>query len=246
MSYQRFRPSSTSRMPPGVLNLIILNVILFITNMLFNSQDVTYGITGESAFENKLNLHHPFSPDFHIWQYITSMFMHANVQHILFNMFGLFIFGAMLENAYGTKRFVIFYLICGVGASLIYQGWMSVEHYNLIGRAFQEQGLGEHGMGFIEALRTYPPQGSMLGASGAVYGVLMGSAMLFPNTEMYMMFIPVPIKLKWLAIFYGGIELYNSWQVNPGDNVAHFAHLGGMIFGFILVKIYSRSKTNFY
>lgn len=237
MSYQRFRPSSTSRMPPGVLNLIILNAIVFFTNLLFNSQDPGYGITGVSEFENKLNLHHPFSPDFHFYQYLTSMFMHANFPHILFNMFGLWVFGSMLENAYGTKRFLIFYLICGVGASLIYQVWMSIEQYNnFVGNV----------PGIIEALQTYPPVGQLLGASGAVYGVLMGAALLFPNTEMYLMFIPIPVKLKWLAIFYGGIELYNSWQMSPGDNVAHFAHLGGMIFGFILVRIYSRNKTHFY
>ncbi|MEO5642733.1 MAG: rhomboid family intramembrane serine protease [Bacteroidia bacterium] len=246
MSYQRFRPTSGSRMPPGVLNLIILNVILFITTLLFNSQDFAYGVTGQSVFENKLTLHHPLSEDFHFYQYLTSMFMHANFQHILFNMFGLWIFGAMVENAYGTKRFIIFYLICGVGASLIYQGWQSFEQYNAVIDFYASNGDSRAGLGFIEALQMHPPMGSLLGASGAVFGVLMGAALLFPNTEMYMMFIPIPVKLKWLAVLYGGAELYNSWQMNPADNVAHFAHLGGMIFAFILVKIYARSKTNFY
>jgi membrane associated rhomboid family serine protease len=215
MSYQRFRPTSQNRMPPGLLNLIILNVILFITNQLYNNSDTGFQLTGYSAFANNLSLHHPFSPDFHFYQYLTSMFMHANFQHLLFNMLGLWIFGAMVENAYGTKRFLILYLVCGVGASLIYQLVM-------------------------------PLGGQLLGASGAVYGVLLAAAMLFPNTEMYMMFIPVPVKLKWLAIFYGLTELYSSWRVTPGDNTAHLAHLGGMIFGFILVKIYSRNKTHFY
>jgi membrane associated rhomboid family serine protease len=232
MSYQRFR-STSGRMPPGVLNLIVINVIFFIAKYFAASKMID--------LDALFGLHHPFSPDFHFYQYITSMFMHGDFQHILFNMFGLFIFGAMLENAFGTKRFLIFYLVCGLGASIIYQIWGSIEHYQLIVNA-----LGRNDVGFIEALRTYPPMGNLIGASGAVYGVLMGAAMIFPNTEMYMMFIPVPVKLKWLAVFYGGLELYSSFHTAPGDNIAHFAHVGGMIFGFILVKIYSRDKTHFY
>lgn len=229
MNYQRFRPTSSSRMPPGVLNLIIINAILFLTKYFAATKLIDLDIL--------LGLHHPFSPDFHFYQYITSMFMHANFSHILFNMFGLWMFGAMVENAYGTKRFLIFYFICGLGASVIYQIWGSINQYNNF--------VGEV-PGFIEALQTIPPMGYLVGASGAVYGVLMGAALLFPNTEMYMMFIPIPVKLKWMAIFYGVAELYSSWNLNPGDNVAHFAHIGGMLFGFILVKIYSRNKTHFY
>jgi membrane associated rhomboid family serine protease len=206
--------------------------------LLFNSKDFNYEMTGYSEFENKFSLHHPFSPDFHFYQYLTSMFMHANFQHILFNMFGLWIFGAMLENVWGTKRFIVFYLICGVGASLIYLVWQSVGWVNT--HEFSE------GLGFFDKLKMNPPVGKMLGASGAVFGVLTGAALVFPNTQMYMMFIPIPIKLKWVAIGYGLIELYNSWHTESGDNVAHFAHVGGMIFGFILVKIYNRSKTRFY
>ncbi|HET6993310.1 MAG TPA: rhomboid family intramembrane serine protease, partial [Bacteroidia bacterium] len=218
-----------NRMPPGVLNLIIINSIMFIAKLFAANKLIDLDVL--------LGLHHPFSPDFHFYQYITSLFMHADFSHILFNMFGLWIFGSMLENAYGTKRFLIFYLVSGVGASLIYQIWGSIVQYNhFVGNV----------PGVIEALRTYPPMGYLIGASGAVYGVLMGAAMLFPNTEMYMMFIPIPVKLKWLAVFYGGAELYNSWHLAAGDNVAHFAHVGGMIFGFILVKIYSRNKSHFY
>src|ERR1041385_5601475 len=121
-----FRPAQ-NRIPPGVLNIIILNVIVFITNMLFNANDITFQTTGNSVFENKLSLHHPFSEDFHFYQYLSSMFMHAGVAHIFFNMFGLWVFGAMLENVWGTKRFVIFYLICGLGASFIYQVWDSID-----------------------------------------------------------------------------------------------------------------------
>jgi membrane associated rhomboid family serine protease len=225
MSYQRFRPTSQNRMPPGVLNLIIINVILFVAKLFAERSGID--------FDRFLDLHHPFHPDFHFFQYITSMFMHGDFTHILFNMFGLWVFGAMVENAYGTKRFIIFYLICGLGASLIYQLWESIQIVNT------------YGGGFIETLKAHP-EGELLGASGAVFGVMMGAAMLFPNTQMMMMFIPAPIKLKWLVLFYGAAEFYSAWQSNPDDHVAHIAHLGGIIFGFILVKIYSRNKTHFY
>lgn len=229
MNYQRFRPTSSNRMPPAVLNLIILNVIMLVVKSIAEAKLINLSYI--------LGLHHPFSPDFHFYQYITNMFMHANFSHLLFNMLGLWVFGAMLENAYGTKRFLIFYLVCGIGASLIYQVWQSVSQYNnFVGNV----------PGIIEALQTYPPADYAVGASGCVYGLLMGAALLFPNTEMSMMFIPIPIRLKWLAVIYGGLEFMRAYQQDAGDNVAHFAHIGGMIFGFILVKIYARNKTHFY
>jgi membrane associated rhomboid family serine protease len=237
MSYQQFRPTSQNRMPRGVLNLIIINFILFVTMNLANSHDPNYDITGRSSFENTLGLHHPFSPDFHFFQYVTSLFMHANFSHILFNMIGLWMFGHLLENAYGTKRFLIFYIVSGIGASLIYQIWISIIQYQHYGA----------GLGFIETMQLAPPGGLLVGASGAVYGIMMGAALLFPNTEMYFLgFMGIPIKLKWIAVIYGGLELMNAYRQAPGDNVAHFAHIGGMIFGFILVRIYSRDKTRFY
>ena len=227
-------------MPPGVLNLIILNVIMYIVKSIADSKDFQMDITGESQIDNLLSLHHPFAPGFHFYQYITSMFMHANMSHLLFNMLGLWMFGHLLENAYGTKRFLIFYLVSGIGASFIYQIWVSIQQVHHIE-------LIDPTVGFFQALQLAPPIGILLGASGAVYGVMMGAALLFPNTEMYYMgFMGIPIKLKWLAVIYGGGELVRAWQSHTGDNVAHFAHIGGMIFGFILVKIYSRSKGRFY
>jgi membrane associated rhomboid family serine protease len=164
--------------------------------------------------------------------------MHADIGHILFNMLALWMFGAMLENALGLKRFLIFYLVCGLGASLIYQGWETYNQVHLI------NSLGGDGWNL---LHTYPPLGSVRGASGAVYGVMLGTALLFPNTEMYYMgFMGFPIKMKWLAVIYGGGELLRAYQSNPQDNVAHFAHIGGMIFGFIMIKVFMRNRTNFY
>lgn len=231
MSYfKQYRPTSSNRMPFVVLNLIILNVIFYVAKILaHNAQNLDLG--------GLLGLYHPFSPDFHWFQFATSMFMHASPSHIIFNMLGLWMFGHMLENVWGARRFLIFYLVCGLGASLIYLGW---ETWSTV------QFLNQYGDGWA-LLQEYPPQTPMVGASGAVYGLLMGAALLFPNTEMHMMFMMgYPIKLKWLAIIYGVVELYTGYQANAGDNVAHFAHIGGMIFGFILVQIYKRSRNNFY
>jgi membrane associated rhomboid family serine protease len=231
MSYfKQYRPTSSNRMPFVVLNLIILNVIFYVAKILaFNSQrlDLT----------DILGLYHPLNQNFHWYQFATSMFMHASPSHIIFNMLGVWMFGHMLENVWGARRFLIYYLVCGLGASLIYLGW---ETYSAV------QMLNQYGDGWA-LIQEYPPPVPMVGASGAVYGLLMGAALLFPNTEMHMMFMMgYPIKLKWLAIIYGVIEIYTGYQSNPEDNVAHFAHIGGMIFGFILVQIYKRSRNNFY
>lgn len=231
MSYfKQFRPTSNNRMPFVVLNLIILNVIFYVAKILaYNAQKLDLG--------GLLGLFHPLSSDFHWFQFATSMFMHASPSHIIFNMLGLWMFGHMLENVWGARRFLIFYLVCGLGASLIYLGW---ETWSTV------QFLNQYGDGWA-LLQEYPPQTPMVGASGAVYGLLMGAALLFPNTEMHLMFMMgYPIKLKWLAIIYGVVEIYTGYQASAADNVAHFAHIGGMIFGFILVQIYKRSRNNFY
>jgi membrane associated rhomboid family serine protease len=230
--FRQFKPARHTQMPPGVLNLIIINVIMFAA--------MQFGRTSGIEMNLLLGLHHPFTYDFSWYQYLTSMFMHGNLMHLAFNMIGLWLFGHLLENAFGTRRFLIFYLICGLGASFIYQVWESIAQY----RAIVQQGVD---LGFFKTLQAYPPFGYMVGASGAVYGLLMGAALLFPNTTLpYMGFMGMPMKIKWLAVIYGGAEIFRSWKQNPGDNVAHFAHIGGMIFGFILVKIFARSRTNFY
>lgn len=198
-------------MPPAVLNLVIINGIMFIA-MIYAAN------TRNIDMNAMLGLYDPRCADFHWYQYATNIFMHANFSHILFNMFGLWLFGSRLEGVWGTKRFLIFYLVCGIGASVVYQVWELFVPHSCV---------------------------PAIGASGAVFGLLIASAMLFPNMELYIYGL-FPMRMKWLAILYGGLEIWNGLRNTPGDNVAHFAHIGGMIFGFILVKIYSRSRTNFY
>lgn len=230
--FRQYRPARHTTLPPGVLNLIIINVIMFAAKQFAVSRGID--------MDQLLGLHHPFSQDFSWYQYITSMFMHGDMWHLIFNMIGLWLFGYMLENAYGTKRFMIYYLITGLGASLIYQTWVSINQYQAL------HGAGLQGS-FIDILQAHPPLSYLIGASGAVYGLLMGSALLFPNTQLpYMGFMGIPMKVKWIAILYGGGELFRAWQQNPADRTAHLAHIGGMIFGFILVKIFAQNRNSFY
>jgi len=247
MSQFKFRPVGGGLNTRSVtVNLIIVNVIFFVAKYLaLRSQRLD--------LDNLLGLYHPLSPNFHWWQIVTHMFMHASIMHLLFNMIGLFFFGRMLENVWGAKRFLIFYLVCGLGASAIYIGWETWSAVAELNRIYGGNGW--------EHLTEYTANGEMvgesleamygllfipmIGASGAVFGLLMGAALLFPNTTIYI-YGAIPVKLKWLAIIYGLVEIYSGYANSQGDNTAHFAHIGGMIFGFILVQIYKRSRNNFY
>jgi membrane associated rhomboid family serine protease len=244
MSQFKFKPVGNGvDMKSAVMNLIVINVIFFIAKFFANSKGID--------LDNTLALHHPLSPDFHWFQFITCMFMHASVMHILFNMIGLYFFGRMLENVWGTKRFLIYYLVCGLGASAIYIGWETFSAVRMLDAYSDGQGwntlmnMTEDPSRIGQSTGIYDMIfGVMLGASGAVYGLIMGAAMLFPNTTIYI-YGAFPVKLKWLALIVGGIALYSGYSPS-GDHVAHFAHLGGMIFGFILVKIYQRDRSNFF
>jgi membrane associated rhomboid family serine protease len=240
MSQFRFRP--VSGLPYAVKNLIILNVIFFIAKFFAAARGID--------LDRVLGMHHPLSPYFHFWQIVTHMFMHGDIMHLLFNMLGLYFFGRMLENVWGHKRFLIYYFICGLGACAIYIGWetfATLRALNVYGEGWTQ--LKIYAANYTEITIGNPAAGlifgSMVGASGAIFGLLMGAALLFPNSVIYI-YGAIPIKLKWLAVIYGVLELYTGSQAAEGDNVAHFAHIGGMIFGFILVQIYKRSRNNFY
>jgi len=186
------------------------------------------------------------SPLFKPWQVVTYMFMHGGFMHILFNMIGLFTIGPILENTMGSKRFFNYYFICGIGALLLQMIVQAIEVHNLTG-AFMAQNLGIADPASLEKLEAiyYAP---VLGASGAIFGILVGFAMLYPDMELMIIPIPIPIKAKYFAIGYIVIELFSG--VNPmqtNDGVAHFAHIGGALVGFILIKIWGlRGPQQFY
>jgi len=245
-------------MPPVVKNILILNVIMFIITMLGEAQGIPMThILGGYVFN---------SPYFEPYQMVSHFFMHGGFFHILFNMFALVIFGSALEQVWGPKRFFIFYVATALGAFFLHQivGYIEVMNLEeqLIAAGYDLYSLQEKIMelrsGNINTFNIIPNTNGLVqdyisgistpvvGASGAVYGVLVGFGYLFPNTKLMLLFPPIPIKAKWLVIIMVGIALYNSIQSNPGSNIAHLAHLGGAIVGFILVFIWQKDKRKFY
>jgi membrane associated rhomboid family serine protease len=203
MAYNNYRPSQ--RTTPIVLNLIIINALVFVAQILLDS---TMGLT------NRLALYPYNSGLFEPYQLVTHMFAHGGFGHIFFNMFALWMFGSVLEKVWGAKRFLIFYIVCGLAAGLTQ-------------------------MFFVRS-------GAAIGASGAIMGLLAAFAYTFPNTQFYMLPIPFPIKAKYLAAIYAAIDLFGGFSGGT-DNVAHFAHLGGLAMGFILVIIWNKTnKKTFY
>ncbi|GAB3424355.1 rhomboid family intramembrane serine protease [Niabella aquatica] len=209
------------KFPPAVKNLIIINVLVWVAQLIFDNRlGVVFTDGGfEGAFTAKIGLWPIDSEYFRPWQIVTHMFAHAASGpylffHILFNMFALWMFGRILENVWGSKRFLIFYMICGLGAAALH---LAVQHIT--------------------------GQGSLaIGASGAVFGVLVAFAMTFPNTELYLMFIPIPIKAKWAVLGLVAIDLFGGFSTRSGDSIAHFAHLGGALTGFILLKLWNKNN----
>ncbi|HYG51772.1 MAG TPA: rhomboid family intramembrane serine protease [Flavobacteriales bacterium] len=182
------------------------------------------------------------SPFFKPYQLVTHMFMHGSIAHVFFNMFALASFGSLLERIWGPKRFLIFYFATGLGAILLHQLVMMYEVHHLTG-AVQVYADGK--LPNIE--RVFEIYGTpTVGASGAIYGIIIAFGMLFPNTELMLIFFPVPIKAKYLVPFMVLLELFLGVNNFQWDNIAHFAHLGGALFGFILIKIWQRNRKNFY
>jgi|RhiMetdeSRZDD1v2_1073273.scaffolds.fasta_scaffold01630_13 rhomboid family protein len=217
--------------PPVIKNLVIVNVLFWIAELTFGDQ-----------FVSALSLHYYKSPDFGLWQLISYMFLHAVPAdwffHILFNMFALWMFGSTLENLWGSKRFLLFYFICGIGAGLMQMGASAVEMNILMDKfASGKIAQGE----FIQHGREIY-NGIALGASGAVMGVMVAFGYTFPNTPMLIIPIPIPIKVKYVVIAYILIDVFGGINPRYGDSVAHFAHLGGALIGFILVL--TMNKTN--
>ena len=234
-----------SRIPTITKNLIIINFIVWLATMVLSSR-VGFDIEKFGA------LHYFEASDFNPVQLITYMFMHADFTHFFFNMFALFMFGTTIERTLGQTRFLFYYISCGLGAAIIqeitwYFTWESIftmplANQNAISLEEMSQAIAQaQAMGidmpFLNQLLT-------VGASGAVYGILLAFGMIFPNQPIYMMFIPIPIKAKYFVIGYGAIELLYGLSM-ANDGVAHFAHLGGMLFGLLMI-LYWKHKGIIY
>ena len=214
-------------MPTVTKNLLIINVLCFLGAMVARR----YGVD----LNDMLGLHFFLASDFNPAQLITYMFMHANFQHIFFNMFAVWMFGRTLEMVWGPKRFLFYYILCGIGAGLIQEGVQWVDYVvNLSQYERVNTGIS------IISMNEYLNLLATVGASGAVYAILLAFGMLFPNSEMFIFPLPMPIKAKYFVIGYAVLELVLG--ITGGDGIAHFAHLGGMLFGLILI-IYWRKKN---
>lgn len=191
-----------------------------------------------------LGLHFFLAGDFNVAQLITYMFMHAGFTHLFFNMFAVWMFGRLLEQVWGPKRFLFYYLVCGIGAGLI-QELVQYIHYETVLSAYDSVSTGYS----VIPMKEYLNMMTTVGASGAVYAILLGFGMSFPNQPLFIFPLPFPIKAKYFVIGYAVIELYSGLANNAGDNVAHFAHLGGMIFGILLIMYWrkkNRGNGNYY
>ena len=281
MTYEQFRPTGFSMLPLVVKNLLILNGLFYLATL-------GLGAAYHIDLIDILGLHYVTADKFQPYQFITYMFMHGSFMHLFFNMFALWMFGYILENVWGPKRFLIYYFVTGIGAAIVHYAIFyfqlqplqdAINHY--LANPGHEQltaFLNSGGVdGSYEPLRQFIVKYNSLlntdsqqaielstefmmqyktdllnmpvvvGASGAVFGILLAFGMMFPNTMIYVYFA-IPVKAKWFVMIYGALELFSGVYNAQGDNVAHFAHLGGMLFGFILLMIWRKKdkKRNLY
>ena len=220
-----------SSIPMVTKNLIIINLLFWVASLVLPK----VGIDLVQLF----GLHFPGVKDFYPFQFVTYMFMHDthSFAHVFFNMFGVYMFGRVLENVWGPKRFLIFYMVTGIGAGITQElVWLYSVH------SF----ASANGVTLVQLVAGDPSLNYLItiGASGSVFGILLAFAMLFPNVPLYLMFIPIPIKAKYFVIFYGLAELFMGVANNGGDSVAHFAHLGGMLFGYFLVRYWKKKDID--
>lgn len=229
------------RLPVVTKNILIINVLIFLACQVM-----------PPAFDTALTGYYFQSENFRPWQVITHMFMHGSVMHIFFNMFGVYMFGSVLEQYWGPKRFLNYYLLCGLGAFGLHQFISYLEIQDMISELPSDlvREVYMNGNAALMESKNYTNtvaanlnlalNTGLVGASGCLFGLLLAYGVMFPNAELMLMFIPVPIKAKWFVLGYGAIELMLAFRNAPGDNVAHFAHLGGMIFGYIIIKYWQK------
>lgn len=211
--------------PTMTKNLLIINFLAFVATWVFEMRGID--------LTSLLGLHFFLAKDFYIYQFLTYMFLHGGFSHIFFNMFALWMFGNSIENAWGPKRFLVFYFVCGIGAGLTQELVQYIQLSDMI-QNYEFVRMGNRSIPVDEYLNML----TTVGASGAVYGILLAFGMMWPNSRIYIYFA-IPIKAKWFVIIYGLIELFSGFS--SVDNVAHFAHVGGMLFGLGLI-LYWRYK----
>lgn len=226
--------------PFATKNLLIINIILFLATVVYGGSE----LAGETQYRlnDLLGLHFFLAPDFRIYQLFTYMFMHGSFQHLFFNMFALWMFGGIVEETFGRNKFIFFYFVCGIGAGLFQEAAQFGEFYFAVKNqlpdfSFSDIAKVAHNSGNVLNLWT------TVGASGAVYGILLAFGMLYPEQRIFIFPIPVPIKAKWFVMIYAGIELFYAMS-GTNSNVAHLAHLGGMVFGFILIKYWQKHPAS--
>jgi membrane associated rhomboid family serine protease len=224
--------NSFQRTTPIVLNLIIINALVFFAQMAFG------GLEQLNKVNDLFALHHYKSEMFRPYQLVTYMFMHGGFMHILFNMFGLWMFGSIIERVWGPKRFLIFYLICGVGAGLVQMG-SYVHDFWAIDHTHELYDIGTY--------QTILRASCTVGASGAIMGLLAAFGYLFPNTQLYIIPIPIPVKAKWAVLGFIALDIFGGVVQVQGDGIAHFAHIGGALIGFLIVFYWNKTnKQTFY
>lgn len=220
--------------PTITKNLIIINILAWLASIILPKVGIN--------LTELCGLHYFESIRFKPHQLITYMFLHDthSPAHIFFNMFAVFMFGSVLENYWGQKRYLIFYMLTGIGAALVQECTWYFDLRDLMNSGYQTVSDGITTITVSEYLNLYVT----VGASGAVFGLLLAFGMLFPDIPLFIMFIPIPVKAKYIVIGYGVAELFLGVANFKGDNIAHFAHLGGMIFGFILIKYWQKKKND--
>ncbi|MBQ7420903.1 MAG: rhomboid family intramembrane serine protease [Prevotella sp.] len=217
--------------PTVTKNLLIINVIAYLAYEVLRRTGVD--------LNDLFGLHFFVAKDFHLYQLFTYMFMHGGWDHIFFNMFALWMFGCVVENVWGPKKFLFYYILCGIGAGLC-QELAQYTHYIIEGYANRpyipvSDGSSIAMMSTADLLNRW----TTVGASGAIYAILLAFGMIFPEERIFIFPLPIPIKAKWLVIIYAGVELFSAFGTS-NDGVAHLAHLGGMLFGFILIKYWKK------
>ena len=222
------------RIPPITKNLLIINLLAFFATFVLQMRGIDLADIG--------GLHFFLASNFHLYQLVTYLFLHASFMHILSNMFGLWMFGCVIENVWGPKKFLFYYISCGIGAGLLQELAQFGSFYMTVAESVPGASLGtvfEYGSHYASALNAW----TTIGASGAVYAVILAFGMTFPNERLFIIPFPFPIKAKWFVMGYVAIEFFSALGTS-GDGVAHTAHLGGMLFGFLMIRYWNRHPNS--